>query len=57
MWISSNLLFLSLFSEQKTATCIANFLSGGVRDHEETYDSEAHGSQINLQKLRLFLEQ
>ena len=57
MWISSNLLFLSLFSEQKTATCIAKFLSGGVRDHEETYDSEAHGSQINLQKLRLFLEQ
>ena len=57
MWIYSNFLFLSLFSEQKTATCIAKFLSGGVRDHEETYDSEAHGSQINLQKLRLFLEQ
>ena len=57
MWVSSNLLFISLFSKQKSTLCIANFLSGGVRDHEETYDSEAHGSQINLQKLRLFLEQ
>ena len=55
MWVSTQLIFLSLFGESKTAVCVAKFVFGR-EDEEESYVSEYHGCKIDTKNLRAFLQ-
>ena len=58
VWVNK-LLFLSLYSEQPTASCIANYISSG--DHnisnpiQESYNSSIHGRVVNLNRFQRFV--
>ena len=62
IWVN-DLLFLSLYSEQKTARVVAKYLHGPLQPQAaeapatEEYESTIHGRTIHLTKFEAFLKE
>ena len=55
MRVSADLLFLSLFIEQKICTCISKLIMGINENISENCVSSIHKQGINILKLKVFL--
>ena len=55
IWVTSELMCLSLFSEAKIATCISKFMMGQEQQEQEDFYSNFHDCTINMHKLTQFL--